>query len=88
MAHSITTSFPNGLCNRIVTVGRFIDISVQSSSGKTKTYINIFDIALLALAKSPLDLRNRLRQCYSYSLKKCHLLSSYDSWLTMAAINS
>lgn len=51
---------------------------------KQKTYINIFDIALLALTNSPIDLRNRLRQYYSYSL----LLTSCDSWLTMAAINS
>lgn len=88
MAHVITISFPNGLCSRITTVGLIINITIQPSSGKIKTYINIFDIELLALTKSPLDLRNRLRQYYGYGLKKCHLFTSYDSWLTMAAINS
>ena len=65
MAHVITFSFPNGMCSRFTTVGWFINVFVQSSSGKIEAYINIFDIALLALTKSPLDLKNRLRQYYS-----------------------
>lgn len=52
MAHVITISFPYCLCNRILTVYWFINIAVKSSSGKTKTYIMIFDIALLVLTKS------------------------------------
>lgn len=56
MAHVITILFPNGLCSRITTVGLIINLTVQSSSGKIKTYINILDIELLALTKSPLTL--------------------------------
>lgn len=59
---SLAISFSYCLCKRFTTVYWFIKIIVKSSSEKTKTYVKLFDVALLVLTKSPPDFRDILKQ--------------------------